>query len=99
MSSDSTLPETIPVQDSSLKSKLLPNLVISTPSKCAKETIACIVILIILAMSVIPVIVFSIQIQNEKKFESILMQKIQTLELRLDQSSKTIFSKLLITTQ
>ena len=95
MSSDSTLPETIPVQDASLKSKFLPNLVIRTPSKCAKETIACIVILIIVLMSVIPVIVFSIQIQNEKKsekkFESILMQKIQTLELRLDQSSKTIF--------
>ena len=61
MSSDLTIPGTIPVQDSTLKSKLLPNLIIRTPSKCAKETIAGIAILII---ALISVIVFSIQIHN-----------------------------------
>ena len=62
MSSDSTLPGTIPVQDSTLKSKLLPNLVIRTPSKWViKGIIAGIVILFI---ALISVIVFSIQIQN-----------------------------------
>ena len=61
MSSDLTIPGTIPVQDSTLKSKLLPNLVIRTPSKWVKGTIAGIVILIIALLSVI---VFSIQIQN-----------------------------------
>ena len=61
MSSDSTLNETIPVQDSTLKSKLLPNLVIRTPSKCGKESIVGIVILI---MALSSAIVFSTQIQN-----------------------------------
>ena len=87
MSSNSTLPGTIPVQDSTLKSKLLTNLVIRTPNKWAKETIACIVILII---ALIPVIVFSIQIQKLIESDAEINMRHISLDQDLDDHDEKI---------
>ena len=80
-SHSSTFPETIPVQDSTIKSKLLPDLVIRVPKKFTKDIIAAIVFL---AIGLISIIVFSIQIQKLIDSDAELETKLTSMDHAFD---------------